>query len=508
MWVAHRASLSGRRPLPPGTPANRIPLPRLDFDIVHLPLWVAIPLFVLAAVALLDRLLKPGARWLVRQRVNRALDEANRRLQIRLQPFKLTKRQVLIDRLIYDPEVVAVAEEHARLNEQPQAVAMQAVERYAREIVPAFNAYVYFRLGFWLSRLLARTLYRVRLGAVDEEALRRVPPDSTVVFVMNHRSNFDYLLVSYLVAEQTALSYAVGEWARVWPLDTLVRSMGAYFVRRRSRNDLYRRVLARYVAMATSEGVTQALYPEGRLSRDGRLGPPKLGLFDYMLRSWDPAGERDLVFVPVGINYDRVLEDRTLLRDLDPAARRVGAARAVWTFLRFALKNFRLASIGRWYRFGYACVKFGRPLSMKEFSGEHGVDLSSLGREARFARVAELAEELMDRVHAVVPALPAALVSTVLLREPERPRSALELKAAAQALIAELESRGVTVYVPRADRDYAIQVGLRMLTLRRAVEERQGLFHAVPAELPLLAYYANSIAPRSSEARPNEVTSR
>ncbi len=474
---------------------------------MHVPLWVAIPVLVLAAIALLDRLLKPAARWFVRQRVNRALDEANRRLRIRLQPFKLSKRQVLIDRLIYDPEVVAAAEEHARLNDQPRAVAMAAVERYAHEIVPAFNAYIYFRLGFWLSRLLARTLYRVRLGAVDEEALGRVPPDSTVVFVMNHRSNFDYLLVSYLVAEQTALSYAVGEWARVWPLETLVRSMGAYFVRRRSRNDLYRRVLARYVAMATNEGVTQAVYPEGRLSRDGRLAPPKLGLFDYMLRSWDPAGPRDLVFVPVGINYDRVLEDRTLLRDLDSTARRVGAARAVWTFLRFALKNFRLASIGRWYRFGYACVKFGRPLSMKEHSAERGT-LSSLGREERFARVAELAEELMDRVHEVVPALPTALVSTVLLREPERPRSELEIKAAAQALIAELESRGVTVYVPRADRDYAIQLGLRMLTLRRAVEERGGLFHTVPAELPLLGYYANSITPRPAAPRLRRASGR
>ncbi len=465
---------------------------------MHLPLWVAIPLFALAAIALLDRLLKPGARWLLRQRVNRALDEANRRLQIRLQPFKLTKRQVLIDRLIYDPEVVAAAEEHARRSDQPRAVAMQAVERYAHEIVPAFNAYIYFRFGFWLSRLLARTLYRVRLGAVDEEALRRVPPDSTVVFVMNHRSNFDYLLVSYLVAEQTALSYAVGEWARVWPLETLVRSMGAYFVRRRSRNDLYRRVLARYVAMATNEGVTQAIYPEGALSRDGRLAPPKLGLFDYMLRSWDPAGPRDLVFVPVGINYDRVLEDRTLLRDLDSSARRVGALEALWIFLRFTLNNIRLASIGRWYRFGYACVKFGRPLSMKEYAAERRLDLPRLERRERFARVAELADELMARVHAVVPALPAGLVSMVLLQEPGRPRSALELKAAAQALIGELESRGVTVYVPRADRDYAIEVGLRMLTLRRAVEERQGLYHAVEAELPLLAYYANSIAPRGN----------
>ncbi len=460
-----------------------------------MPLWVAIPLLLLAALAVLDRLLKPSVRWLLRQRVNRALDEANRKLRIRLQPFKLTKRSVLIDRLIFDPEVIEAAERHARTNGMPREVALETVKRYAHEIVPAFNAYVYFRVGFWLSRLLARTLYRVRLAALDERALSEVPSNATVVFVMNHRSNFDYLLVSYLVAEQTALSYAVGEWARVWPIESLVRSMGAYFVRRRSRNDLYRCVLARYVAMATVEGVTQAIYPEGGLSRDGRLGSPKLGLFDYMLRAYDPAGPRDLVFVPVGINYDRVLEDRTLMRDLDPAAGRVGPLRATWTFLRFSLKNVGLASVGRWYRFGYACVKFGRPLSMRRYLAEREIDLVGLERAARFERVAALAAELMARVREVIPALPTSLVSAVLLRDPDRARSELELKAGAQALIEELEESGVSVYVPRADRDYAIRVGLRMLTLRRAVRELEGLFHTVPEELPLLRYYANSIAP-------------
>ncbi len=111
---------------------------------------------------------------------------------------------------------------------------------------------------------------------------------ATVVFVMNHRSNMDYVLAAYLVADQAALSYAVGEWARIWPLQQLIRSMGAYFVRRNSRDELYRRVLERYIGMATEAGVTQALYPEGGLTRDGRLRAPKLGALDYMVRGLRP----------------------------------------------------------------------------------------------------------------------------------------------------------------------------------------------------------------------------
>ena len=115
-----------------------------------------------------------------------------------------------------------------------------------------------------------------------------MPPDASVVFVINHRSNMDYVLVTYLVSESSALSYAVGEWARVWALQSLIRAMGGYFVRRDSSNPLYRKVLARYVHMATASGVAQAVFPEGGLTRDGSLRPPKLGMLSYMVSGFDP----------------------------------------------------------------------------------------------------------------------------------------------------------------------------------------------------------------------------
>jgi glycerol-3-phosphate O-acyltransferase len=68
------------------------------------------------------------------------------------------------------------------------------------------------------------------------------------------------------------VSYAVGEWARVWPLSALIRSMGAYFIRRGSRNALYRKVLARYVQMATEEGTTQAMFPKAGCRWTGGSG--------------------------------------------------------------------------------------------------------------------------------------------------------------------------------------------------------------------------------------------
>ncbi len=459
---------------------------------VTLPFWLAAVVLLLAAWALLERLLIPSVRWFLRRRVTLFIEEINKRLHLEIHPFALTKRQVLIDRLLYDSRIMEAAAARAREENVPRDVVMAEVGRYAREIVPSFNAYAYFRIGYWLARRTARILYRVRVGFTDDEGLARIHPRSSVVFVMNHRSNMDYILVAYLAATRTALSYAVGEWARIWPLHALIRSLGAYFIRRNSGNPLYRLVLERYVCMATESGVVQAIFPEGGLSRDGTLRPPKLGLLDYMLRSFSPDGERDLVFIPVGINYDRTLEDRSLLSELEPEAKRKGILFAAAKTLAFLLRNLSLMVRGRWYRFGYACVNFGSPVSMKAYCRERGIDFRAMEKEERFPKVEILARSLMDSVGRVVPVLPVSLVATAFLKNPEARLSSLELKAEAYRCLLEL-APGAQVYIPRGDQDYAFDVGLRMLTLRRLVEEEDGLYAARREEVPLLRYYANAI---------------
>ena len=235
---------------------------------ITLPTWIFALLILTAVLLILDRILLPGFRWYLRRRVNRVIEEVNTRLDIEIRPFQLTRRQALIDQLVFDEKVTESIKEYATEHAMPKEVVQAKVLRYANEIAPSFNAYVYFRLGYWLAKSIGRMLYRVRVGFYDDEGLKKISPDASVVFVMNHRSNLDYILVSFLVAEKTALSYAVGEWARIWPLQTLVKSMGAFFVRRNSRNALYRRVLERYVNLATRAGVCQAVFLEGGLTRD------------------------------------------------------------------------------------------------------------------------------------------------------------------------------------------------------------------------------------------------
>lgn len=138
---------------------------------VTLPLWLVVLALVLAALALVDRVLTPSVRWLLRRRVDRVLADLNQKLTLELPPFKLTKRSVLIDRLCYDPQVVAAIDAESAATGEPRPVLAARVERDAREIVPSFNVYVYFRLGYALARRVAQLLYRVRVGFADEAAL-------------------------------------------------------------------------------------------------------------------------------------------------------------------------------------------------------------------------------------------------------------------------------------------------------------------------------------------------
>lgn len=456
---------------------------------VEMPLWMLILILLFAAVTFASHFLFPSVRWFFRRRLERVVARVNENLERPVQPFKLARRYDMIQRLIYDPQVSHAIADHAKAEGIPENVAFEEARRYAREIVPSFSASAYFGFAIRAARLLSNALYRVRLGKHDEDALRAIDPEATVVFVMNHRSNMDYVLVTYLAAERSALSYAVGEWARVWPLSRLIRAMGAYFIRRKSRNELYRRVLARYVGMATEAGVTQAMFPEGGLSLTGALMRPKLGLLKYITDEFSPEG-RDVVFVPVALNYDRVLEDRILIAAADDPKRRFNAR--IGVVAANALNLVWLRITGRYHRFGYAAVSFGAPVSLREFSAAQSGDVT-----------VPLARTLMQRIGANVPVLPVPLVSWLILENGAMTRAQIEVgmtKAIAEIPLAH-------VHMPRENRDYAAEVGIRQLVEREVLVLDGDRYAAAEGQSDLLVFYANSIrhlmsAPESGISAP------
>jgi glycerol-3-phosphate O-acyltransferase len=440
--------------------------------------WLALLVLLFGCFLVAGRLV-PAVRWFFRQRADRVVDEVGRR-GIKLPTFKLTRRGTLIYRLTRDPELREAAEVYSHKNGISMAVAMTSVERYAREIVPSFNAFLYFRIGIPLAAWISKSLYDVRIGpeiglaALDENNLG----DASVVFVMNHRSNIDYVLLAHLMAHRTALSYAAGEWAYVWPLGRLVGGMGAFFVRRGSEDELYRRVLERFVQMAVEGRLTQVFFPEGGLSRDGKPREPKIGLLDYMLRRFD-AEACDILFVPVGVNYDWVLEDHSLLQPGGPEAGIRGRGELIASAAGSVVRNLIEARRGGSFRLGGAAVGVGTPVSAREYAASRGIVFRELEREDRIEEAKTLARQLMQAINHAIPPVAVPLLALALTEAPERilPEDRLILQARSLA---------------RGDQPLDYEAALRTLVMRQLVVAERGGYRPAPGAEKILVYYANS----------------
>ncbi|MBI2404365.1 MAG: 1-acyl-sn-glycerol-3-phosphate acyltransferase [Gemmatimonadetes bacterium] len=444
--------------------------------------------------------------WIPR-RARTAARRAVHQFGVRLDRYKLMSRRVIRGELLRDPAIGDALEQHCRTRGLSQLEARVRVEQYVEEIVPFFNVLTYYRVGYNLARALLRLLYRTSSEYQDRESLNAIPRRDVVVYLMNHRSNADYVVVAFVLARAVSISYAVGEWARVWPLEYVFKSFGAYFVRRRYREPLYHTVLERYVQLITRNGVTQGIFLEGRLSRDGALGPPKLGLLDYIARTLrDPAFDRDIWLVPVALNYDRVLEDRSLIQELLEDGARPPRWRQLAGVTRFLTLNLARLLTGNLRRYGRVAVNFGTPLSLRRWVAAHP-DLLDLSRAERLPRLEGLARELMDRIAGIMPVTPVPLVAAALLSFGrdlvrlddlfERLDQYRDHLMATAAKLAHAD-QGISGLLERAR---------KTLDLRRLVVAEGEALVILPGQRPLLEYYANSIqhllpAPRPSGGHP------
>ncbi|HEX9710902.1 MAG TPA: 1-acyl-sn-glycerol-3-phosphate acyltransferase [Candidatus Thermoplasmatota archaeon] len=451
---------------------------------------LAVALGSLVALAALSY----AGRGFLERRARQAVFSLRRRFRARIDRFKRRRKAEVRESLLADPAIAEAVRAHAAASGEGEERAWGRVREYLDEILPSFNLLSYYHLGHRVARLLVPLLYKVSVGYEAREALNAIPRDSAVVYLMNHRSNADYVVVAYVLSGDVALSYAVGEWARVWPLETVFKSFGSYFVRRGYREALYHKVLERYVQLITRHGVTQGVFLEGGLTRDGRFREPKLGILDYLVRvKREPGFRRPLHVIPVAINYDRVLEDRSLLRESQDESQRLTRREQVAEVASYALKVSARFLLRRAKRYGRACVNFGAPLSVDAWlAARPGV--LDLSKEERLPRLQELADEVMSRIAAIMPVTAVSLAAAALLRHEGRSLSRARWEATLDGLRAVLRGRGAHVIGEERTSGEILDRALVMLTLRRVVEREGDGFHLDRAQDPLLRYYANSIA--------------
>ncbi|UTW08795.1 glycerol-3-phosphate 1-O-acyltransferase PlsB [Pseudomonas benzenivorans] len=323
----------------------------------------------------------------------------------------VSHRRNLVKGLVHGPLVrQAIGEECERSGISPEKAEAQAL-RYGNEIASDY-AYTAIRfLELVLSWFWNKIYDGIRVNHI--EGVQEAAQGHEVIYVPCHRSHIDYLLLSYLLFRNglTPPHIAAGINLNMPLIGGLLRRGGAFFMRRSFKgNPLYTAVFNEYLHTLFSKGFPVEYFVEGGRSRTGRMLQPKTGMLAITLRSFLRSHRLPVVFVPVYIGYERVLEGRTYLGELRGASKKKESIFDIFKVIG-ALKQ----------RFGQVWVNFGEPLKLAEFLDQQQPDWREQDYAGQFRpawlneTTHRLGQRVAQRLNEAAAINPVNLVALVLL---------------------------------------------------------------------------------------------
>jgi glycerol-3-phosphate O-acyltransferase len=337
----------------------------------------------------------------------------------------LSHRRNLIDAIVASAALQDEIVDEAKRRGVTTEAAEDRARKFAWEIASDFS-YPVIRAGELVLERLWQRLYdgvEIRHGG----ELVQAAPGNGLVYLPNHRSHIDYLLLSYLVHAQGLAPPHIAAGANLnLPLvGAVLRRGGAFFLRRSFKGEpLYAAVFREYLHAMLAKGFPIAYFIEGGRSRSGRTLAPKGGLLGMTLESFMREHPRPVLMVPVHFSYEKVLEGTTLVAELEGQPKQRESIGA-------------LASVARNLRreYGSAYANFGQPLSVGPFLDREAPGWQALNGDAQRETARNLAvrlgREMAQRINAAVVINPINLVAMAIVPSP---RHALDERGLAQQI--------------------------------------------------------------------------
>ncbi|MBV4501289.1 glycerol-3-phosphate 1-O-acyltransferase PlsB [Pseudomonas shirazensis] len=272
----------------------------------------------------------------------------------------ISHRRNLVKGLIHDQQVRQAIAEEAEREQIPLAKAEARALRYGNEIASDYTYTAIRFLEVVLSWFWNKIYDGIKVNNIEQ--VQGIAPGHEVIYVPCHRSHIDYLLLSYLLFRNglTPPHVAAGINLNMPVIGSLLRRGGAFFMRRTFKgNPLYTAVFNEYLHTLFSKGFPVEYFVEGGRSRTGRMLQPRTGMLAITLRSFLRSSRTPIVFVPVYIGYERVLEGRTYLGELRGASKKKESIFDIFKVIG-ALKQ----------RYGQVSVNFGEPIRLAGFLDE------------------------------------------------------------------------------------------------------------------------------------------
>jgi glycerol-3-phosphate O-acyltransferase len=367
-------------------------------------------------------------------------------------------------------------------------------DAYIEEIAAGYNpAYIKFFSAIvgWILRSMfdGVSVNNDALGKVKRLALK-----GPLVLIPCHKSHIDYLILSYLLYHNNmpVPLVAAGKNLSFWPMGPLFRSGGAFFIRRSFRGAvLYSKVFAEYIHKLLEEGFNIEQFIEGGRSRTGKLLMPKLGLLSIILNAFKNGACEDMIIVPIYIGYDRVLEEKSYLQELEGGKKEPETLKGVIKARKFLAR-----------RYGKIYIQFSDPLSMNELLDNLGTPLNQMKPKEQNALCRNLGYRIINAINQSAVVTAYGLVASAILNCARERFSYDQIMSIVETYIKHLGNQDAKLADTLIlDQVYAVEQALDAFVQRKFIEpvskdksiphhDRDYLVNA--AKRPSLEYYKNN----------------
>ena len=408
----------------------------------------------------------------------------------------LKSREELMGMVLSDETVNHFIGEYAAKVKKDKTVIEKDARRYLYEIASDYKETF---VEIWLKVLtwLWNTVYDGVL--VDLEGLakiRNISKKMPFVIIPCHRSHIDYLLLSYVFYKNNIQMpfVAAGSNMSFFPMGYVFRKSGAFFLRRSFRgNEVYAEVFAKYIAILLREGLPLEFFIEGGRSRTGKMVMPKYGLLSMVLQAYQEKYCDNLAAIPVYIGYDRVVEEKSYLKELTGVPK-------VQENTADMIKSGKILR----KRYGRVYVNIGEPIIMKSYLEMQEKQIDRMTLEERQSLYRKIGYEIVLEINKVSVVTPFSIVAAGLLSHDRRGISHEDLTDVLNEFHEYLSTKKVKFAATFAHRERAIADALNIFVQsgviskieaeKDEVEEMQEVVYSLEDEKRLnLEYYKNNI---------------
>jgi len=334
------------------------------------------------------------------------LVQLNRHRQSITGPVRKT-RQELKESILTGSRFQQFMDTYSKNRELPIHEVRKKADAYIEEIAAGYNP-AYIRIYSAIVGWIIRTIFDgVTINNNALNKIKRLSLKGPLILIPCHKSHIDYLILSYLLYHNNmpVPLVAAGKNLSFWPMGPMFRSGGAFFIRRSFRGAvLYSKVFAEYIHKLLEEGFNIEQFIEGGRSRTGKLLMPKLGLLSILLNAYKNGACEDMIIVPIYIGYDRVLEEKSYLQELEGGQKEPENLRGVIKARKF-LKN----------RYGKIYIEFNEPILMNELLEKFGTPLTEMKPKDQNALCRNLGYRVINSINRAAVVTGYGLVASAIL---------------------------------------------------------------------------------------------